>query len=74
MDDNAPCHCTQSVQDCLENENIYRIDLPAHFSDLNIIQHMWDALERDISARQFLPTNKKILIHLVMEEWGNLPR
>ncbi|GFW65624.1 transposable element Tcb1 transposase [Trichonephila clavipes] len=37
MDDNATCHRTLAVQDCLDSEGIQRLVWPARFPDLNTI-------------------------------------
>ncbi|GFW39983.1 retrovirus-related Pol polyprotein from transposon 297 [Trichonephila clavipes] len=44
MDDNATCHRTFAVQDCLDSEGIQRLVWPARSLDLNPIANVWDAL------------------------------
>ncbi|GFX56380.1 transposable element Tcb1 transposase [Trichonephila clavipes] len=44
MDDNATCHRTLAVQDCLDSEGIQRLVRPARSLDLNPIENVWDAL------------------------------
>ncbi|GFW48841.1 transposable element Tc3 transposase [Trichonephila clavipes] len=62
MDDNATCHQTLAVQDCLDSEGIQRFVWPAHYPDLNPIENVWNALGRQVSGRNYPSTNKNTLI------------
>ncbi|GFW87314.1 DDE_3 domain-containing protein [Trichonephila clavipes] len=55
MDDNARPHRANIVDECLQLEDITRMDWPAYSPDLNPIKHVWDMLDRRIAARQPLP-------------------
>ncbi|GFX54638.1 transposable element Tc3 transposase [Trichonephila clavipes] len=44
------------VDECLQSEDITRMDWPAYSSGLNPIEHVWDMLGRRIAARQPPPT------------------
>ncbi|GFU13676.1 transposable element Tcb2 transposase [Trichonephila clavipes] len=74
MDDNATCHRTLAVQDCLDSEGIQRLVWPANSPDLNPIENCWDALGRQVSSRNYPPTNKNTLIRALTEEWDKLPQ
>ncbi|GFX44967.1 transposable element Tcb2 transposase [Trichonephila clavipes] len=74
MDDNATCHRTLAVQDCLDSEGIQRLVWPARSPDLNPIENVWDALGRQVSGRNYPPTNKNTLIRALTEEWDKLPQ
>ncbi|GFX23566.1 transposable element Tcb1 transposase [Trichonephila clavipes] len=62
MDDNAACHRTLAVQDCVDSERIQRLVWPARSPDINPIENVWDALGRQVAGRNYPPTNKNTLI------------
>ncbi|GFY13268.1 transposable element Tcb2 transposase [Trichonephila clavipes] len=74
MDDNAKCHRTLTVHDCLHSEGIQRLVWPARPPDLNPIENVWDALERQVTGQNYPPTNKNTLIRALTEEWDKLPQ
>ncbi|GFX14621.1 transposable element Tcb2 transposase [Trichonephila clavipes] len=74
MDDNATCHRTLAVQDCLDSEGIQRLVWLARSPDLNPIENVWDTLGRQVSGRIYPPTNKNTLIRTLTEEWDKLPQ
>ncbi|GFX56278.1 transposable element Tcb2 transposase [Trichonephila clavipes] len=74
MYDNATCHRTLAVQDCLDSEGIQRLVWPARSPDLNPIENVWDALGRQGAGRNYSPTNKNTLIRALTEEWDKLPQ
>ncbi|GFV82214.1 transposable element Tcb2 transposase [Trichonephila clavipes] len=71
MDDNATCHRTLAVQDCLGSEGIQRVVWPTRSPDLNPIENVWDALGRQVAGRNYPTTNKNTLIRALTEEWDN---
>ncbi|GFW56733.1 transposable element Tcb2 transposase [Trichonephila clavipes] len=68
MDDNATCHRTLAVQDCLDSEGIQRLVWPARSPGLNPIENVWVALGRQVAGRNYPPTNKKTLIRTLTEK------
>ncbi|GFX67720.1 transposable element Tcb2 transposase [Trichonephila clavipes] len=74
MDDNATCHRTLAVHDCLDSEGIQRLVWPTRSPDLNPIENVWDALKRQVAGRNYPPTNKNTLIRALTEEWDKLPQ
>ncbi|GFV34193.1 transposable element Tcb2 transposase [Trichonephila clavipes] len=74
MDDNATCHRTLAVQDCLDSEGIQRLVWSARSPDLNPIENVWYALGRQVAGRNYPPTNKNTLIRALTEEWDKLPQ
>ncbi|GFX41221.1 transposable element Tc3 transposase [Trichonephila clavipes] len=74
MDDNATCHRTLAVQDCLDSEGIQRLVWPARSPGLNPIENVWDALGRQVAGRNYPPTNRNTLIRALTEEWDKLPQ
>ncbi|GFT14974.1 transposable element Tcb2 transposase [Trichonephila clavipes] len=73
MDDNARPHRTLAVEELLESEDITRMDRPAYSPDLNLIEHVWDALGRRFAARLHHPENTQQLKQMLIEEWALLP-
>ncbi|GFY24460.1 transposable element Tcb1 transposase [Trichonephila clavipes] len=57
MDDNALPHRANIVDECLQSEDITRMDWPAYSPDLNPIEHVWDMLGRRIAARHPSPSH-----------------
>ncbi|GFS96445.1 transposable element Tcb2 transposase [Trichonephila clavipes] len=74
MDDNATCHRTLAVQDCLDSEGIQRLVWPGRSPYLNPIENVWDSLGRQVAGRNYPPTNKNTLIRALTEEWDKLPQ
>ncbi|GFV71063.1 transposable element Tcb1 transposase [Trichonephila clavipes] len=67
MDDNARPHHANIVDECLQLEDITRVDQSAYSPDLNPIEHVWDMLGRRIAARQsLLPVYRNFGGHCLM--------
>ncbi|GFU65535.1 transposable element Tcb1 transposase [Trichonephila clavipes] len=74
MDDNARPHRANIVDECLQSEDITRMDWPAYSPDLNPIEHVWDILDRRIAARQPPPTCLPELRRALLDECCNIPQ
>ncbi|GFU84432.1 transposable element Tcb2 transposase [Trichonephila clavipes] len=74
MDDKARPHCANIVDECLQSEDITRMDCPAYSPALKPIEHVWDMLGRRIVARQSPPTCLPELRRTLLDEWCNIPQ
>ncbi|GFU71608.1 transposable element Tcb2 transposase [Trichonephila clavipes] len=74
MDDNTRPRRANIVGECLQSEDITRIDWPAYSVDLNPIKHVWDKLGRRIAAHQHSPTGLPELRKELLDEWCNIPQ
>ncbi|GFV92684.1 DDE_3 domain-containing protein [Trichonephila clavipes] len=58
MDDNARPHRANIVDECLQSEDIIRMDRPAYSAyspDLNPTEHVWDMLGRRMQPVNLIP-------------------
>ncbi|GFW72397.1 DDE_3 domain-containing protein [Trichonephila clavipes] len=74
IDDNARTHRANIVDECLQSEEITRMDWPAYSPYLNPTEHVWDMLGRRIAARQPPPTCIPELRRALLDEWCNIPQ
>ncbi|GFU74820.1 transposable element Tcb1 transposase [Trichonephila clavipes] len=74
MDDNVHPHRADIVDECLQSEDITRMEGPAYSPDVNPIEHVWDMLGRRIAARQRSPTGLPELRRTLLDEWCNIPQ
>ncbi|GFU55905.1 transposable element Tcb2 transposase [Trichonephila clavipes] len=74
MDDIGRPHHADIVDECLQSEDITRMDWLAYSLDLNPIEHVWDMLGRRIAARQLPPTCLPELRRALLDEWCNIPQ
>ncbi|GFX68504.1 transposable element Tc3 transposase [Trichonephila clavipes] len=74
MDVNARPHRANIVDECLQSEDITRMDWTAYSPDLNPIEHVWDMLGRRIVAHQPPPTCLPELGKTLLDEWCNIPQ
>ncbi|GFW72392.1 transposable element Tcb1 transposase [Trichonephila clavipes] len=74
IDDNARTHRANIVDECLQSEEITRMDWPAYSPYLNPTEHVWDMLGRRIAAHQPPPTCIPELRRALLNEWCNIPQ
>ncbi|GFY00909.1 transposable element Tc3 transposase [Trichonephila clavipes] len=74
MDDNARPHRANILSECLQSEDITRMDWPAYSPDLNPIEYVCDMLGRRIAAREPFPTCLPVLRRALRDEWCNIPQ
>ncbi|KFM74705.1 Transposable element Tcb1 transposase, partial [Stegodyphus mimosarum] len=74
MDDNARPHHANILSECLQSEDITRMDWPAFSPDLNPVGHVWDMLGRRVAARQPPPTCLPEVRSTLLFEWCNIPQ
>ncbi|GFY16850.1 transposable element Tcb2 transposase [Trichonephila clavipes] len=68
MDDNCWPHRANLVEDFLLEEGIVRVEWPACSPDMNPIEHVWDALGRQVADRQPPPHTLQELERALLEE------
>ncbi|GFU39460.1 putative RNA-directed DNA polymerase from transposon BS [Trichonephila clavipes] len=74
IDDNARPHRVNIVDECLQSEDITRMDWPAYSPDFNPIEHVWDMLGRRIAPFQPPPICLPELRRALLDEWCNIPQ
>ena len=58
----------------LRANNVQPLPWPAKSPDLNPIEHVWDALDRNIQRRRVQPRTLAELGQALMEEWQRFPQ
>ncbi|KFM59800.1 Transposable element Tcb1 transposase, partial [Stegodyphus mimosarum] len=74
MDDNARPHRANIVNECIQSEDITRMDWPAFSPDWNPVEHVWDMLGRRVAARLPPPTCLPELRRALLFEWYHIPQ
>ena len=68
MDDNAPAHRAQLVQNALIQNNVVRMEWPALSPDLNPFENLWSILGGRIHSRDNLVTTVQELTDALIQE------
>jgi hypothetical protein len=71
--DNDPKHTSLVAREWFQSHHIPVTPWPASSPDLNIIEHVWDFLDRKVRSRAVLPRNQDDLWKALEEEWHCIP-
>ncbi|GFV38784.1 transposable element Tcb2 transposase [Trichonephila clavipes] len=74
MDDNCMPHRANLMEDFLFEERIVRMEWPACSPDMNLTEHVWDALRRRVAGHQPPPQTLQELERDLLEEWDRIPQ
>ncbi|GFU79436.1 transposable element Tcb2 transposase [Trichonephila clavipes] len=69
LDSTRP-HKSADIQQLLKRKDIPRMDWPVIYHDLNLIEHVWDALGRHLVAQLHPPKNIQQLKQMLSDEWA----
>ncbi len=70
--DNDPKHTAKLTIAWLKKKRLTVLQWPPNSPDMNIIEHVWEYLDRRIHTRDSLPTNLRELWAVLIEEWNNI--
>lgn len=72
--DNARPHSARVTQQLLADNNVRVLDWPPYSPDMNVIEHVWDLLDRRVRQRTPAPSTGPQLREAVQEEWRAIPQ
>ncbi len=69
--DNVPCHTAKIVQEWFEEhyKELKVLTWPPNSPELNLIEHLWDVLEKQVRSMQAPPCNLQDLKDLLLMSW-----
>lgn len=72
--DNDPKHTANIVKKWFPENRIDVLEWPPNSPDMNIIENLWDYLDRQVRKRKPLPTSEESLWEALQEEWYKIPQ
>ena len=70
--DNGPKHTSRLAKAWFQKRHIEVLPWPASSPDMNLIEHAWEVLDRQLRRRHIRPTNLDSLWAALEEEWAHL--
>jgi hypothetical protein len=68
--DNDPKHISRVAKNWFVKKKVDALDWPTNSPDMNIIEHVWDYVDRRVCIRPILHCNKEELFKALLEEWA----
>ncbi|QRV81331.1 Transposable element Tcb2 transposase [Ceratobasidium sp. AG-Ba] len=72
--DNDPKHAATHTQEWLRRHKLSVLSWPASSPDMNIIENVWDFLDRRVRMHSPLPSRADSLWEILQEEWNGIPQ
>jgi transposase len=70
--DNDPKHTSKVAQEWFKKKKLDVLDWAPSSPDMNIIEHVWDYLDRKVRTRSPLPKNRNEMWAALLEEWTDI--
>lgn len=72
VQDNAPAHRSAAAKSWFEENDMETLPWPPSSPDLNLIENLWEYLDRQVRKRRPLPSNVNQLWRYLEEEWARI--